>query len=71
MNVNEIYNIKKILVCLQCRKDKGILDVMRQPAICNVAAIYSLVGVVGWLVTVTSPYRYRVQFKNIIYYENG
>lgn len=38
---------------------------------CNVAAIYSLVGVVGWLVTVTSPYRYRVQFKNIIYYENG
>lgn len=36
MNVNEIYNIKKIVVCLQCRKDKGILDVMRQPAIVTV-----------------------------------
>lgn len=36
MNVNEIYNIKKIVVCLQCRNDKGILDVMRQPAIVTV-----------------------------------
>lgn len=33
MNVNEIYNLIKNAVCLQCRKDKEILDVMKQPAI--------------------------------------
>ena len=36
MNVNKMYNIKKIVLCLQCRKDKGILDVMRRPAIVTV-----------------------------------
>ena len=57
MNVNEIYNLIKNAVCLQCRKsighdrksighdrksighdrkDKGILDVMKQPAIVTV-----------------------------------
>lgn len=28
MNVNEIYNIIENAVCLQCRKDKEILDVL-------------------------------------------
>lgn len=28
MNVNEIYNLIKNAVCLQCRKDKAILDVL-------------------------------------------
>ena len=32
MNVNEIYNLIKIAVCLQCRKDKEILDVLKQLA---------------------------------------
>ena len=36
MNVNEIYNLIKNAVCLPCRKDKGILDVMKQPAIVTV-----------------------------------
>lgn len=36
MNVNEIYNLIKNAVCLQCRKDKEILDVMKQPAIVTV-----------------------------------
>lgn len=31
MNVNEIYNLIKNAVCLQCRKDKAILDVLKQP----------------------------------------
>lgn len=31
MNVNEIYNLIKNAVCLQCRKDKEILDVLKQP----------------------------------------
>lgn len=34
----------------------------------NVAAI-GVHWCIGVLVTVTSPYGYRVQFKNIIYYE--
>ena len=36
MNVNEIYNLNKNAVCLQCRKDKGILDVLKQLAIVTV-----------------------------------
>lgn len=32
MNVNGIYNLIKIAVCLQCRKDKEILDVLKQLA---------------------------------------
>lgn len=32
MNVNEIYNLIKNAVCLQCRKDKEILDVLKQLA---------------------------------------
>ena len=32
MNVNEIYNVIKNAVCLQCRKDKEILDVLKQLA---------------------------------------
>lgn len=28
MNVNEIYNIIKNAVCLQCRKDKEIYDIL-------------------------------------------
>ena len=36
MNVNEIYNIKKIVVCLQCRKDKAIYDILKQLAIVTV-----------------------------------
>lgn len=32
MNVNEIYNLIKNAVCLQCRKDKAILDVLKQLA---------------------------------------
>lgn len=31
MNVNEIYNLIKNAVCLQCRKDKEMLDVLKQP----------------------------------------
>lgn len=30
MNVNEIYNLIKNAVCLQCRKDKAILDILKQ-----------------------------------------
>lgn len=30
MNVNEIYNLIKNAVCLQCRKDKEILAVLKQ-----------------------------------------
>lgn len=29
MNVNEIYNLIKNAVCLQCRKDKAILDILK------------------------------------------
>lgn len=43
MNVNEIYNLIKNAVCLQCRKstghdrkDKEILDVLKQLAIVTV-----------------------------------
>ena len=36
MNVNEIYNIIENAVCLQCRKDKEILDVLKQLAIVTV-----------------------------------
>lgn len=36
MNVNEIYNINKNAVCLQCRNDKEILDVLKQLAIVTV-----------------------------------
>lgn len=32
MNVNEIYNLIKNVVCLQCRKDKAILDILKQLA---------------------------------------
>lgn len=32
MNVNEIYNLIKNAVCLQCRKDKAIYDVLKQLA---------------------------------------
>lgn len=32
MNVNEIYKVNKFVVCLQCRKDKEILDVLKQLA---------------------------------------
>lgn len=32
MNVNEIYNLIKNAVCLQRRKDKEILDVLKQLA---------------------------------------
>ena len=32
MNVNEIYKLIKNAVCLQCRKDKEILDVLKQLA---------------------------------------
>ena len=36
MNVNKIYNLIKNAVCLQCRKDKEILDVLKQLAIVTV-----------------------------------
>lgn len=36
MNVNEIYNLIKNVVCLQCRNDKEILDVLKQLAIVTV-----------------------------------
>ena len=32
MNVNEIYNLIKNAVCLQCRKDKAIYDILKQLA---------------------------------------
>jgi hypothetical protein len=32
MNVNEIYNLNKNAVCLQCQKDKAIIDVLKQLA---------------------------------------
>lgn len=32
MNVNEIYNLIKNAVCLQCLKDKGIYDILKQLA---------------------------------------
>ena len=32
MNVNKIYKLIKNAVCLQCRKDKAILDVLKQLA---------------------------------------
>lgn len=32
MNVNEIYNVIKNAICLQCRKDKEILNVLKQLA---------------------------------------
>ena len=32
MNVNEIYNIIENAVCLQCRNDKSILDILKQLA---------------------------------------
>lgn len=32
MNVNGIYNLIKNVVCLQCRKDKELLDVLKQLA---------------------------------------
>lgn len=38
MNVKEIYKVNKFVVCLQCRKDKEILDVLKQPT--TVAAWY-------------------------------
>lgn len=36
MNVNEIYNLIKKAVCLRCRKDKAIYDVLKQLAIVTV-----------------------------------
>lgn len=36
MNVNEIYSIIENAVCLQCRKDKAVLDVLKQLAIVTV-----------------------------------
>lgn len=32
MNVNEIYNLNKIAIHLQCRKDKAIYDILKQLA---------------------------------------
>lgn len=32
MNVNEIYNIIENAVCLRCRKDKTIYDILKQLA---------------------------------------
>lgn len=32
MNVNEIYKLNKNAVCLHCRNDKEILDVLKQLA---------------------------------------
>lgn len=32
MNVNEIYKVNKFVVCLQCRKDKAIYDILKQLA---------------------------------------
>lgn len=32
MNVNEMYNLIKNAVCLQCRKDKAIYDILKQLA---------------------------------------
>lgn len=32
MNVNEIYKVNKFVVCLQCRKDKEIYDILKQLA---------------------------------------
>lgn len=32
MNVNEIYNLIKNAVCLQCRKDREIYDILKQLA---------------------------------------
>lgn len=40
MNVNEIYKVNKFVVCLQCRKDKEILDVLKQLATVRSAKMY-------------------------------
>lgn len=32
MNVNKIYNLIKNAVCLQCRKDKEIYDILKRLA---------------------------------------
>lgn len=32
MNVNEIYKVNKFVVCLQCRKDEAIYDILKQLA---------------------------------------
>lgn len=45
MNVNEIYNLIKNAVCLQCRKDKEILDVLKQLAIVTVRHEYGSVNI--------------------------
>lgn len=39
MNVNKIYELIKNAVCLQCRKDKAIYDILKQLA--TVRAWYS------------------------------
>ena len=36
MNVNKIYKLIKNAVCLQCRKDKALYDVLKQLAIVTV-----------------------------------
>lgn len=36
MNVNEVYNLIENAVYLRCRKDKAILDVLKQLAIVTV-----------------------------------
>lgn len=36
MNVNKIYKLIKNAVCLQCRKDKSLYDVLKQLAIVTV-----------------------------------
>lgn len=32
MNVKEIYKVNKFVVCLQCRNDKAIYDILKQLA---------------------------------------
>lgn len=36
MNVNKIYKLIKNAVCLQCRKDEALYDVLKQLAIVTV-----------------------------------
>nr|DAO22126.1 MAG TPA: hypothetical protein [Caudoviricetes sp.] len=36
MNVNKIYKLIKNAVCLQCRNDKALYDVLKQLAIVTV-----------------------------------
>lgn len=40
MNVNEIYKVNKFVVCLQRRKDKAILDVLKQYNVCAYSILY-------------------------------